>query len=360
MARSPVRGGGDFGPLGNAPRDRKDDVVGVPAEEIKTGEPPRWPPNPKKVKKNDFHAKVSGKAARARADRAPHFRRGGFVQGRKHGGATGPTADEEPFKKKGAAFEQDAGFRRGGHVRKHDSGGNVGPNDDKDMPATPSLPSYQFGGGVNPNRVHTTVTKTVPHGGALRHRVTASRTVSRDPVRHPLTGRPFERGGKVKKRAAGGVAKFQDGGSMLADDLKFAEQGTGAGSGGSTLGNVGSAVSKALTGVQQATNPQQQQQKCTPLPPIPAYPKHGGTIKKRASGGHITTAERKALPSGDFALPGKGKGAGGKGPGSYPIDTADRARSALSRGEQHASSGELATIRRKIKAKYPGMDVEGD
>lgn len=354
MARSPLRTGGDFGPLGNAPRDMKDDAVGVPAEEIKTGEPPRWPPNRKKIKKNDFHAKVAGKASRARADRAAHFRRGGFVQSGKRSGAD---ADEEPFKKRGKPFEQDTDFKRGGHVRKHDSGGNVGPDDDKkDAP----LPSYQFGGGVNPNRVHTTVTKTVPHGGALRHRVTTARTVSRDPVRHPVTGRAFEHGGKVKKKQRGGsVAKFQDGGNMLADDLKFAEQGTGAGSGGSTVGNIGSAVSKALGGVQQATNPQQGQ-KCTPLPPIPHYPKHGGTIKKRATGDHITTAERKALPSGEFALPGKGTGAGGKGPGSYPIPDEAHARNALARGAQHASPSELATIKRKVHAKYPGIGQKED
>jgi hypothetical protein len=77
-------------------------------------------------------------------------------------------------------------------------------------------------------------------------------------------------------------------------------------------------------------------------------------------GGKITTAQRKALPSGDFALPGKGKGAGGKGPGSYPIDTENRARNALARGAQHAGPGELATIKRKVKAKYPDIDVGGE
>ena len=75
----------------------------------------------------------------------------------------------------------------------------------------------------------------------------------------------------------------------------------------------------------------------------------------RKRGGHITTAQRKALPSSDFALPGKGKGAGGKGPGSYPIDTPNRARNALARGAQHASPAELATIKRKVHAKYPGI-----
>jgi hypothetical protein len=80
---------------------------------------------------------------------------------------------------------------------------------------------------------------------------------------------------------------------------------------------------------------------------------------KYKSGGHISTAQRKALPSGDFALPGQGKGAGGKGPGSYPIDTENRARNALARGAQHAGPGQLATIKRKVKAKYPGIDVGG-
>jgi hypothetical protein len=90
----------------------------------------------------------------------------------------------------------------------------------------------------------------------------------------------------------------------------------------------------------------------------PDAPVGGAERQKFKAGGHITTAQRKALPSGDFALPGKGKGAGGKGPGSYPIDTPGRARNALARGAQHASSSELATIKRKVHAKYPGIGQE--
>lgn len=70
---------------------------------------------------------------------------------------------------------------------------------------------------------------------------------------------------------------------------------------------------------------------------------------------HITAAGRRALPSSDFALPGKGTGPEGKGSGSYPIDTPGRARSALSRASANASPAEQATIRRKVSAKYPGM-----
>jgi hypothetical protein len=69
--------------------------------------------------------------------------------------------------------------------------------------------------------------------------------------------------------------------------------------------------------------------------------------------------QREKLPSKDFALPGKGTGKGGKGPGSYPIDTPGRARNALSRGAANASPGQQAEIKRKVEAKYPSIDVGG-
>jgi hypothetical protein len=74
----------------------------------------------------------------------------------------------------------------------------------------------------------------------------------------------------------------------------------------------------------------------------------------------ITARQRQKLPATDFALPGKGTGKGGKGPGSYPVDTPGRARSALSRGAQHASPSELATIKRKVRQKYPGIAVNSN
>ena len=73
----------------------------------------------------------------------------------------------------------------------------------------------------------------------------------------------------------------------------------------------------------------------------------------------ITMRQREKLPSKDFALPGKGSGRGGKGPGSYPIDTPGRARNALSRGAQNASPAEQATIKRAVKRKYPDIAVNG-
>ena len=67
----------------------------------------------------------------------------------------------------------------------------------------------------------------------------------------------------------------------------------------------------------------------------------------------LTTAARRKLPSGAFALPGKGKGPGGKGAGSYPIPDAAHARNALARVSQHGSSGEKAAVRAKVHARYP-------
>lgn len=71
--------------------------------------------------------------------------------------------------------------------------------------------------------------------------------------------------------------------------------------------------------------------------------------------GHLTAAGRRALPSKDFALPGKGAGKEGKGSGSYPIPDEGHARSALSRAAANASPSEQAEIKAKVHKKFPGM-----
>lgn len=74
-----------------------------------------------------------------------------------------------------------------------------------------------------------------------------------------------------------------------------------------------------------------------------------------AKGGHITAAERHALPKSEFALPGHATGPGGKGAGSYPIDTPGRARSALSRASANASPAQESRIRAAVHRKYPDI-----
>jgi hypothetical protein len=69
--------------------------------------------------------------------------------------------------------------------------------------------------------------------------------------------------------------------------------------------------------------------------------------------------QREKLPSKDFALPGKGSGKGGKGPGSYPIDAKARARNALARGAQNASPAQQAEIKKKVERKFPSIAVGG-
>src|SRR5215471_20879346 len=70
----------------------------------------------------------------------------------------------------------------------------------------------------------------------------------------------------------------------------------------------------------------------------------------------LTTERRKKLRSSQFALPGKGEGPEGKGAGSYPIPDEAHARNALARVSQHGTPEEKATVRRKVKAKFPNIE----
>jgi len=81
------------------------------------------------------------------------------------------------------------------------------------------------------------------------------------------------------------------------------------------------------------------------------------TMGRYKDGGRLSAAQRQSLPKSDFALPGRGSGPKGAGSGSYPIPDRGHAKAALSRGAANASPGEQATIKRKVKAKYPDMDV---
>lgn len=118
MARPPS------GPIGNSPRDVRDDAVGVPAEPIKAPEPPRWPPKRKKITSNTFHAKVSGGTSPSRADRAPHFRKGGFVKGYASGGVIAKR-DELPGEQKNDPFDKQnlkQTLKTGGVAKRADGG----------------------------------------------------------------------------------------------------------------------------------------------------------------------------------------------------------------------------------------------
>ena len=75
-------------------------------------------------------------------------------------------------------------------------------------------------------------------------------------------------------------------------------------------------------------------------------------VKAREKGGKITTAGRRALSRGQFALPdGIRPGIAGR----YPIDTIIRARNALARAAQNESPAVQAQIRRAVYAKYPEL-----
>jgi len=60
----------------------------------------------------------------------------------------------------------------------------------------------------------------------------------------------------------------------------------------------------------------------------------------------LTAKSRRAIKGSNFALPGKR---------AYPIHDRSHAANALARVSQHGTAAEKATVRRKVKAKYPGM-----
>ncbi len=59
----------------------------------------------------------------------------------------------------------------------------------------------------------------------------------------------------------------------------------------------------------------------------------------------LTSRARKALPTGDFAGPGR----------SYPIENAAHARNALSRVSQYGDAELKARVRAAVHRKYPGI-----
>lgn len=64
----------------------------------------------------------------------------------------------------------------------------------------------------------------------------------------------------------------------------------------------------------------------------------------------LTTERRKSLGSNQFVFPQTR---------AYPIDTAARARNALSRGSQNASPEQLAKIKAAVSRRYPGIKIAG-
>jgi hypothetical protein len=63
----------------------------------------------------------------------------------------------------------------------------------------------------------------------------------------------------------------------------------------------------------------------------------------------LTTRGRKRMKAKQFALPGK----------RYPISDAAHARNALARVAQNGTPAEKATVRRKVKARFPSIQVSG-
>jgi hypothetical protein len=68
----------------------------------------------------------------------------------------------------------------------------------------------------------------------------------------------------------------------------------------------------------------------------------------------LTAGDRRHLKSSEFAAPGQGKGPGGKGAGSYPINDPEHARKALQM-IGHAGPAKQKQIRAAVHRRYPGI-----
>ena len=65
----------------------------------------------------------------------------------------------------------------------------------------------------------------------------------------------------------------------------------------------------------------------------------------------LTTEKRKNLPDSSFVFPDERK---------YPINDKNHAQNALARVEQHGTPEEKAKVKRKVKEKYPDMEVDSN
>lgn len=81
------------------------------------------------------------------------------------------------------------------------------------------------------------------------------------------------------------------------------------------------------------------------MPPMPMVMPMGESALSEAP---LTADKRNKLPDSAFALPGR----------KYPIDTPERARSALSRVEQFGSDSDKAKVKAAVKKRYPNMKTD--
>lgn len=78
-------------------------------------------------------------------------------------------------------------------------------------------------------------------------------------------------------------------------------------------------------------------------PPVPGYMGESGLREAP-----LDAKKRDGLDDSDFALAGR----------KYPIDTPERARSALARVKQFGKTGEEAKVKAAVRKKYPDMKVD--
>lgn len=355
MARPPS------GPTGNSARDLRDDFVGEPAELYRGPEPPKKTRKAQRVTTNTFHAKVGGGTSSKRADRAGHFRRGGFVRAKSDDntpeerleGKTKELAKANkttPKYAKGGPVAKAGRFQGGGQVKKLQSGGGAGPPPGPMLGGASGVPGPGGGailGGMGGTSIPATgappmtVTSMGPWSGRQPGAVAPeendssfggplSRVMAKRHANPPPASSPAAQVLLDQYNANPG-GRYADGGQLRSENTEMAK-----------------AWNKLERTPRQGPEPDTSEQ-------ILQNTRNMIRTKKETGykdGGKLSAAQRQSLPKSDFALPGAGKGPKGAGSGSYPINDRSHAKNALAR-----SSGKpvAAEVRAKVKAKYPDM-----
>lgn len=133
--------------------------------------------------------------------------------------------------------------------------------------------------------------------------------------------------------------------SMPASDLALMAQGAAKMGAGQAVSGLAQAA-RGRGGPQPVRMPGAAAIAPGAAPPPPAQGMAPVGLKR---GGALTAAARKALPTKDFALPGR----------KYPIENESHGRNALARVAQHGSSSERAEVRSAVQRRFPDIGKKG-
>ncbi len=254
--------------------------------------------------------------------------RGGRIKRAMGGPATPAMPPQMPAQNPTQMMPQQPMMARGGRLKKA-MGGTV------DADYEPKMVSSEVGLNAKPNM-------NIRAGGN-RHAYAQGGAAIPGPAPASMQGNPQQAASASPLSQATitmpAPAMAQASAKMLATGAKLgARQAVGQ------LANAGQQIAARLRGQGRSAAPEM----ASPVAQPPPRPEQQG-IPAMKKGGHLTAAERHALPKSDFALPG----------GRYPIPDRNHAANAKARVSQFGTAKEKTEVNAAVSRKYPGMGRKG-